>query len=215
MITSNFREWTLDKIEDTFRLKQIHNSPILAELLSFEYQADAYETRYLTNLSRSYVALGGDDWNEVELENKFISPLIVFSEIANEKYSYFLERELSTTIDEYQLSGRVDGMIATGFRNPKMPYFCLSEYKRQTDPDGDPRGQALIAMLVAQQLNDNKNLNADRPIFGSYIIGRDWYFMVLVGKEYAISKDFSCVDSEVFDIYRILKGLKVQIEKLI
>jgi hypothetical protein len=215
MITSNFREWTLDKIEDTFRLKQIHNSPILAELLSFEYQADAYETRYLTNLSRSYVALGGDDWNEVELENKFISPLIVFSEIANEKYSYFLERELSTTIDEYQLSGRVDGMIATGFRNPKMPYFCLSEYKRQTDPNGDPRGQALIAMLVAQQLNENKNLNADRPIFGSYIIGRDWYFMVLVGKEYAISKDFSCVDSEVFDIYRILKGLKVQIEKLI
>jgi len=210
MIRSNFREWTLDKIEDTFRLKQIHNSSLLAELLSFEYQADAYETRYLTNLSRSYVALGGDDWNEVELENKFISPLIVFSEIANEKYSYFLERELSTTIDDYQLSGRVDGMIATGFRNPKVPYFCLNEYKRQTDPDGDPRGQALIAMLAAQQLNENK-----KPIFGSYIIGRDWYFMVLVGKEYAISKDFSCVDDEVFDIYRILKGLRVQIDKLI
>jgi len=210
MIRSNFREWTLDKIEDTFRLKQIHNSSLLGELLSFEYQADAYETRYLTNLSRSYVALGGDDWNEVELENKFISPLIVFSEIANEKYSYFLERELSTTIDDYQLSGRVDGMIATGFRNPKVPYFCLNEYKRQTDPDGDPRGQALIAMLAAQQLNENK-----KPIFGSYIIGRDWYFMVLVGKEYAISKDFSCVDDEVFDIYRILKGLRVQIDKLI
>ena len=86
----------------------------------------------------------------------------------------------------------------------------MSEYKRQTDPNGDPRGQALIAMLTAQQLNDNT-----KPIFGSYVIGRDWFFMALVGKEYAISKDFSCVANEIFDIYRILKGLKIQIDKLI
>ena len=212
---SNFREWTLDKIEDVFGLVQIRRLPILEELLAFEYQADDYEIRYLSKLSEQYVALGGDDWNEVELENKFISPLIIFSEIANQKYSYFLERDLSATIGEYELSGRVDGMIATGFRNPKVPYFCLSEYKRQTDPNGDPRGQALIAMLAAQQSNNNGNQFADRPILGSYIIGRDWYFMALVDKQYAISKDFSCVDDEVFDIYRILKGLKVQIEKLI
>jgi hypothetical protein len=215
MIRSNFREWDLDKIEDTFGLRQVRRLPILEELLAQEYQADAYETRYLTRLSETYLELGGDDWNEVELENKFISPLIVFSEIANERYSYFLERELTTTIDEYQLNGRVDGMIATGFRNPKVPYFCLSEYKRQTDPDGDPKGQALIAMLAAQQLNENKNWSIDLPIFGSYIIGRDWYFMALVGKEYAISKDFSCVANEIFDIYRILKGLRIQIERLI
>jgi hypothetical protein len=210
MIRSNFKEWTLDKIDDAFGLQQVRRLPILEELLAFEYQADAYETRYISHLSETYIELGGDSWNEVELENKFISPMIVFSDISNQKYSYFLERELSTTIGEYQLNGRVDGMIATGYRNPKVPYFCLNEYKRQTDPDGDPTGQALIAMLSAQNLNENR-----KPIFGSYIIGRAWYFMALVGKEYAISKDFSCVDDEVFDIYRILKGLKVQIEKLI
>lgn len=210
MQKSNFKEWTLDKIEDTFGLKQVRRLAILEELLAHEYQADAYETRYLSHLSENYVALGGDDWNEVELENKFISPLIVFSDIANEKYSYFLERELSVIINDYELIGKVDGMIATGFRNPKVPYFCLNEYKRQTDPNGDPRGQALIAMLVAQHLNEDK-----KPIFGSYIIGRDWYFMALVGSEYAISKDFSCVANEIFDIYRILKGLRVQIEKII
>ena len=210
MYKSNFKDWTLDKMEDTFGLKQVRKLPILDELLAFEYQADDYETRYLSHLSEQYVALAGDDWNEVELENKFISPLIVFSDIANEKYSYFLERDLSATIGEYELLGRVDGMIATGLRNPKVPYFCLNEYKRQTDPNGDPRGQALIAMLVAQYLNENR-----KPIFGSYIIGRDWYFMALVQDQYAISKDFSCVANEIFDIYRILKGLKFQIEKLI
>lgn len=215
MYKSNFREWTLDKIEETFGLQQVRRLPILEELLAHEYQADAYETRYLSNLSEKYLTLGGDNWNEVELENKFISPLIVFSDIANQKYSYFLERELSITLGEYELSGRVDGMIATGFRNPKIPYFCLSEYKCQIDPtmdiaNGDPTGQALIAMLVAQKINNNQ-----KPIFGSYIIGRDWYFMALVDNEYAISKDYSCVADEVFDIYRILKGLRVQIEKLI
>jgi hypothetical protein len=215
MQKSNFREWTLDKIEDSFGLVQADSLPILDELLAFEYVTNDFEKQYLSMLSKDYLTLGGDDWNEVELENKLISPVIVFSGIQNKKFSYFLERDLSATINNFELSGRVDGMIATGFRSPKVPYFCLNEYKRQTDPDGSPQGQALIAMFVAQHLNDNSNRNNDCPIFGSYIIGRSWYFMALVGTEYAISKDFSCVDSEMLDICRILKGLRVQIEKLI
>jgi hypothetical protein len=215
MIKSNLRDWTLDTIEESFGLLQVRSLPILDELLAHKHEADSYEQRYLGSLREDYLMLGGDDWNEVELENKLISPLIVFSGISNQKYSYFLERELGATINDIELSGRVDGMIASGFRNPKKPYFCLSEYKRGTDPNGDPKGQALIAMLVAQHLNHDANRNDDRPIFGSYIIGRNWCFMALVGKEYAISTDFSCVDDEIFDIFRIMKGLRVQIEKLI
>ncbi len=215
MRKSDFREWTLDSIEETFGLLQVRSLPILDELLAYKYEVDAYERRYLTQLQDEYVTLGGDDWNEVELENKFISPVIVFSGIQNKGFSYFLEREMSETIDDVELSGKVDGMIATGFRNPKKPYFCLSEYKRGTDPNGDPKGQALIAMLVAQRQNDNQNLNTDRPIFGCYVIGRHWCFMALVGNEYAISSDFSGVDDEIFDIFRILKSLRIQIEKLI
>ena len=210
MEKKGFREWDLDKIDDAFGTKHVRRLPILEELLAFEYQADDYETKYLSKLSENYLAFEGDSWNEVELENKLISPVIVFSGIENEQFSYFLERDLSATIGEYELTGRVDGMIATGLRNPKVPYFCLNEYKRQTDPNGNPQGQALIAMLVAQKLNNN-----EKPIFGCYVIGRIWYFMALVGKEYAISKDFSCVDDEMFDIFRILKSLRVQIEKLL
>lgn len=206
---SNFREWTLDKIEETFGLTQVWQSDILDIIINFEYSINDYQKEYLLELQAVY-ALGGDDWNEVELENKFISPLIVFSKVDNPKFAYFLERELSHTIGEYELSGKVDGMIATGFRNPKKPYFCLNEYKRQTDPDGDPRGQCLIAMLVAQYLNENKN-----PILGCYVIGRSWYFMALSGKEYAISNVYTCTDEEIFDIFRILKGIRVMIEKWI
>lgn len=210
MQRSNFRDWSLDSIDTTFGMAQIESLPILEELLSFEYTTDQFENHNLDILRKTYLNFGGDDWNEVELENKLISPIIVFAEIANQKYSYFLERELSGMIGEHEIFGKVDGMIATGYRSPKVPYFCLNEYKRQTDPNGDPRGQALIAMMIAQEINNNHN-----PILGCYVIGRNWYFMALTGKQYAISKDFSCVDDEIFDIYRILKGLKVQIEKMI
>lgn len=215
MQKSNFKGWSLESIDEYFGTVQVDELSVLNELLAFEYKADDFERRYLSMLSKDYMTLGGDNWNEVELENKMISPIIVFSGIQNKKFSYFLERELAAEIDGFELFGRVDGMIATGYRSPKMPYFCLYEYKRQTDPNGDPQGQALIAMLVAQKLNYNQNRNANRPIYGSYIIGRNWYFMALVGKEYAISKDFSCVDDEMIDIFRILKSLRVQIEKIL
>jgi hypothetical protein len=65
-------------------------------------------------------------------------------------------------------------------------------------------------MLVAQYLNENSH-----PVFGCYVIGRTWYFMVLQGSKYAISKDYSCADKEIFDIFRILKSLNVQIQRIL
>jgi len=204
---SNFRDWTLDKIDEAFDTKQIWQMNELSELLDFKYTPNEMEMWFLKELQLVY-SLGGDNWNEVELENKFISPLIVLAKLNDERFSYFLERDLQVTIDNYDLSGKVDGMIASGFRNPKKPFFCLKEYKRQTDPNGDPVGQAMIAMMVAQTLNNNSN-----PVYGCYVIGRSWNFMALVGKEYAISNVYTCTTDELLDIFRILKGLKNIIEK--
>ncbi|MCU0445898.1 MAG: hypothetical protein MUE85_13385 [Microscillaceae bacterium] len=206
---SNFREWTLDKIEEGFGIKQVRKLEALDELLSYSYEINAFESQYLTELRELY-SLGGDDWNEVELENKLISPLIILSKIDNEQFAYFLERELSATIGEYELSGKVDGMIASGFRSPKKPFFCLQEYKRQTDPDGDPRGQCLIAMLTAQHLNQNNQV-----VYGCYVIGKLWHFLVLQGQEYAISSGLLCSNDEIFAIFRVIKGLKHLIEQQI
>ncbi len=178
----NFREWTLDKIDDAFGTIQIVSNPTLDEWLSYEYSLSDYEQHFLTDLQEALL-IGVDDWNEVELENKFISPLIVLAKFDTRQMSYFMERELSATLGDYEISGKVDGMIATGFRSPKKPYFCMNEYKRESDPTGDPRGQALIAMLAAQNLNDSGDI-----VFGCYITGKSWRFMVLENKTYAISK---------------------------
>jgi hypothetical protein len=209
MIQSNFRDWNLDRIDEAFGTEQVNSLPALDALLGFAYEADDYERKYLLQMQGVY-ALGGDEWNEVELENKFISPVITFAGIDNRRFAYFLERELRATIGDYDLSGKVDGMIATGFRSPKKPYFCLAEYKRGTDPNGDPKGQALIAMLVAQHLNADQ-----RPLIGCYVIGKYWQFVALSGRHYAISNSFVCDDKDIFDIYRVLKSLRYHIEQLL
>lgn len=210
MIKANFREWTLDRIEDVFGLIQVDSHPLLTKLETYAYEITPTERENLNHLSDNYRLFGGDDWNEVELQNKMISPLFVFSKIDNKAFSYFLERDLSATIGGFELSGRVDGMIATGFRNPKKPYFCMNEYKRESDPTGDPKGQALIEMLVAQHINDN-----EKPIFGLYIVGNKWRFMVLTGKEYALGKPYLADNEGIFDIFRCVKALRHEIEQLI
>jgi hypothetical protein len=202
MIKSNFREWTSDKIDETFGTYQVFESQLLDSWLSFQCEIEDSDKKTIAKLQKPLIK-GSIGWNEFELENKFISPIFMLAELDGDNFGYFLERELKGIIDDYELSGKVDGMIAMGVRSPKKPYFCLNEYKRQTDPDGEPQGQALIAMLIAQQEN-----TVEMPIYGCYIIGRDWFFMVLEGKKYAVSKTFKADDEEVYEILRILKGLR-------
>jgi hypothetical protein len=58
-------------------------------------------------------------------------------------------------------------------------------------------------MLVGQTLNGDQ-----RPIYGCYVIGSDWRFMLLDGKQYVISRDYSALSDEIYDVLRILKALR-------
>jgi hypothetical protein len=209
MIKSDFREWDLDKLDEAFGTRQVDHLDVLSELAAFQHEHDAFEIRYLENLCKKYHN-GGDNWNETELQNKIISPLFVFADIDNREFSYFLERDVNAVIGEYELSGKVDGMIATGFRSPRTPYFCMNEYKRATDPSGDPMGQALVAMLSAQALNESNH-----PMIGCYIVGSKWCFMGLKGKEYAFSRSYLCDTEDIFDIHKMLKAIRWYIERIL
>ena len=87
--------------------------------------------------------------------------------------------------------------------------FAFTEYKRELDPNGDPVGQTLATMLVEQALNDSQD-----PLYGAYVIGSDWHFMVLDAHHYAVSRDYSALSDEIFAILRILKALKQIVMKL-
>ena len=211
MEKSTFSKWTLDKLDIEFGLKQIWESSIMQEWEQMTAEISEFEKQHLEKL-RHNIAKGGKAWNETELENKFISPLIIFAGIDNDEFGYFLERNMQGIVGNYDLSGIVDAVIATGIRSPHIPFFCMHEYKRSVDNEGNPDAQALAAMLVAREQNKEHNKGIEKPVYGLYIVGLIWNFMVLNGNEYCISKDYNASTQEIFDIFRIMKSIKVIIE---
>jgi len=206
MIQSNFRDWTLDSLDKTFGMKQVFSPEAklmqLWEEKAKEETINDFEKQILVDLQEP-LQMGGRAWNESELENKFISPVIMIAKVNDREIGYFLERPLKGIIGDYELSGIVDGMIATGFRSPDIPLFCMHEYKKSMENAGMPDAQALAAMMVAREMNENK-----KPIYGLYVLGLIWNFMVLNGNEYCISRNYDSSTEGVFELFKMLKALK-------
>ena len=59
-------------------------------------------------------------------------------------------------------------MLAKGKMIPKIPYFCLHEYKQENRRENDPLGQLLIGMVTAQAKSEG-----ELPIYGCYVSGRN------------------------------------------
>ena len=79
----------------------------------------------------------------------------------------------------------------------KTPYFFLHEYKREKKYSGDPIGQMLGGMLIGQAKN-----NTEKPIYGCYVQGRYWFFSLLEGKKYFLSKGFDT--SEIEGVQKVI-----------
>lgn len=199
----SFRECTLAELEKTFHLIQIEQLPALQKWLQGNADMSDFERESLL-MFQDRLHTSGYDWNETELAYNFIGPVLALVNYAAERNcNFFAERPFGGSVDGIEMAGKPDGMVASGFRVPEKPFFCFQEYKKQKDPEGDPAGQALAAMLVAQEVNERQH-----PLYGAYIQGRDWCFMALQGKEYAMSEPFVATRDDVFEIYRILKVLK-------
>ncbi len=212
MKTADFKQWTLTKLDKAFGLNQILVSECKV-LQGWQARAEAmefseFEKQILLDLQAPLI-WAGKAWNATELENKFISPLIMAAKIDDRKIGYFLERPLSGTVGDYTLSGVVDGMIATGLRDPEIPYFCMHEYKRNVDNEGNPDAQALAAMLAAREQNENQ-----KAVYGLYIIGTIWNFIVLnIDNSYCVSQDYTASDKGVFGIFSMVKAVKAIIQE--
>ncbi len=202
---SKFKEWTLAKLDKRFGLEQVMENTKLETWLKTSGDISDFERNFLLSLQQTLL-FNIDNWNEQEYALHFIGPIFTLVNFSHRKFNIFAERYLAGTVDGDEISGNPDGMVASGWREPEIPYFCLQEYKREKNPDGDPAGQCLAAMLVAQELNQNTC-----PVYGCYILGRNWFFMILERKHYAISNSYSATHDQMFDIFMILKTLKTMI----
>jgi len=198
----NFKDFTLHKLDKTFGLKEVKQMPVLTTWLDSQSDISGYERQTLDDLREGLID-HVHDWNEIELTMGFIGPLVRLVNFSEKEFDFFAQRSFSGKVGEVELSGKPDGVIAFGKREPEKPYFCLQEYKRENDPEGDPAGQVLAAMLLAQELNEHEH-----PIYGCYVKGDTWYFIVLQGKEYSISLGYMATSEKIFDIFNILQALK-------
>jgi hypothetical protein len=150
-------------------------------------------------------------FNEEELKIQLIAFLFFLADIDIEgKIKVFYERPLTAILQEkHKISVVVDCMVATPmrFNKPKLPYFFLQEFKKGEGDDKDPEAQMLAAMLVAQHKNDD-----GRPVYGSFLIGSNWWFTTLIGQEYCLSREYNASNrADLEQIVFVLRRLKEMI----
>jgi len=187
-----FKHWRKQELVDTFGLRQKQQCDDLDDWLNSDEDIPADIKPDLTRLQQK-LHENVDHWNGQELIYQFFAPFVHKVDYKSDLYRVFSNRKLSGEIDGYLVSTKIDWMLASGEYEPKAPYFCLHEYKKDKGADSDPLGQLIIAMAVAQAINDNTIKN----------------------HEYCVSNAYDATrDDDIFTIFKILKKLKGIIEEM-
>jgi hypothetical protein len=202
----SFDSWNYEEVEDLFGLTSFDELPNLDAWL-----AGGEDTTFQPNVIhhdllehyRKLLFQQVKNWNEDELKLFFIGPLLGLIDFTTEYFKPYTQRNLSISKNGIETAGKVDFLLAKGKILPKIPYFCLHEYKQENRRDNDPLGQLLIGMVAAQAKNE-KNI----PIYGTYVSGRNWFFVLLEGDQYACSNAYNASDDDVYRIYGILNKCK-------
>ncbi len=205
----SFEKWTYEELNLEFGYERIiKNFELLNQWLDEAKIIDISDddAKAIEKL-RQNLEINVVGHNEEELKMHFIIPILNLINIGKTNvYKLFAQRNISAQVTNKKgitdkLGGRVEVMAAMGIQNPRHPYFFVHEYKplNKTTP-ADPLGQLVAAMIVAQVTNAD-----DKPIYGLYVRGEFWIFVVLAGKKYAESRTFN--STEANDLKHIVQAL--------
>ncbi len=198
----------LDPLTEIFDLNFVKNPITFSNFIQdididkLEDIAEQILTKIETNLS-----LEIDGWFEEELKMKLLSPILFLADLTElKKIGVFFERPISAEFEQGKISVVTDCMVSSvyGFTTPGTPYFFMQEFKKSKGDKQDPEGQMLAAMIAAQHLNNNGKI-----MYGSFVVGRDWFFAVLDGKDYSRSESFRLTQpKELRQVILTLRKLK-------
>ncbi len=203
----SFERWTIDEVEKFFGIHQTYKNATLEAWLSSTVELTEIERNTLERLRQTALE-NIEFWNEEDLKMKFIAFLLALVPFDEQRFKGFLERTIKATIKGDVLSGIVDYVVATGKAEPQVPFFFLQEYKPHRRPSRDPLAQVLSAMIAARVRNENRT-----TMYGGYVLGRQWTFIILEDNTYTLSKSFDATDEDIFRILILLKQIKKYIEE--
>jgi hypothetical protein len=196
----------LDLLLSTFNIEVISEDSQLTEWLNVQNSLSVSDTIIIEKLYNQ-AKNEANHWNEEELKMRLVSILFLLSDMdVPKKVKIFYERPMKGIIENIEVSVLADCLIASplAINTPQKPYFFLQEYKKGRGETKDPEAQMLAGMLIAQEKNQD-----GKPLFGSYLIGTDWYFTTLLGKNYASSREYDVRNyDDIIAIVAILRKLK-------
>lgn len=219
-----FKHWKVDSVAVELGILERDQCDLLDDWLEVEDNLQEMELMIAEKLRKKAKKLIAG-WNEMELQTKFIAPITELVDFDNLEYFFasFSERKLEAKYKGIPLKGKVDWMVAMGRHDPFIPFFFVHEYKKQKGFESDPEGQLLATMLAAHVLNQTPpqptlfnpfpKHDKDMPIYGCYIIGRLWFFVVLYQGRYCSSDFFDSMKKK--DLAKIINILKKQKQMII
>lgn len=202
----NFKDWTGQKAIDAFDLKHVPQQAAFEAWKGAVHPFTATHAQLIETL-RVDLLNGHAAWNEVELMMHFIGPFLKLIAFGGRRYSLYYNRKLQATIDDLTIGGTVDGVVALGYDEPSQPYFFLKEYKKSQGYDSEPFGQLLAAMIAAQRLNSD-----GQPLYGCYVIGKIWTFVLLDGKNYSMTQSYDASDEGEL---KIVWSMLVEVKRIV
>ena len=198
--------YDLSLIIKTFDIKVVKKNPILTDWLAAQYELNEIEQ---SNFDDLYADAEEDSgyWNEEELKINFIGAVFRLAKInTKDRIKVFYERPLAGRVKDHNLSVITDCLVATPlpFNTPDHPYFFLQEFKKRKGDKNDPEAQMLVAMLIAQEMNQD-----GKPIYGGYLIGQNWNFTLFHNNTYCQSRQYdSTRRDDLMSIICIIRKLK-------
>jgi len=198
----HFEQWETQDLELTFGIEQLPELALLENWLKSSTTLTEYEQQTVEYLRKKLLG-NADFWNEDELKLQFIAPLLWVVNFDMPHFKMFSQRLLSAMINGIEIGGRVDFVFAKGKQKPIKPYFFIHEYKQECKGTADPKGQLLAELLVAQVCNEST-----MPLYGCYVVGRNWFFLVLQGQEYAVSDALIATRTDIYQIIAMLRAVK-------
>ena len=196
--------WTHGLIRKTFALQKIEEGyPLLEDWVLVTNNLTEVDLEMLEK-RRKTLLKNVNCWNVETLKMKFIAFILDMADYDVGQFQGIFEAEMAAIVQGHSLKVITDFTVATVIEDLiEYPYFYFHEYKQKKNSK-DPIAQVLLAMLIAQEKNqDNK------PIYGCHVIGELWHFMVIHGREYSIHKGFNATNpDELQKILLILRKFK-------
>jgi hypothetical protein len=203
------KSWREAELINTFKLTRLvapPQTPLMEEWLSVQMPELNHHEQYFFDRILLKGQLNVSGWNEEDLKIKFIGPILELGHLTDEGgvVGYF-DKTISGTVDGIKLSVKSDFMFAKGLLDVfETPYFHFQEYKPYKNPTGDSMAQLLEAFLIAQNNNNN-----GKPMYGVDIMGANWRFVTMEGREYCISEAYDSVNkTDLLAIISILRNFK-------